>query len=113
MPKASIIIPCYNAERYLAATVQSALAQTMGDIEIICVDNNSTDGTPKILKELARQDHRIVLAKESEPGEGPTRDHGEPSQAANGSTSWTPTISWSRPCSSTPCTKASRTIPTS
>ena len=76
MPKASIIIPCYNAERYLAATVQSALAQTMGDIEIICVDNNSTDGTPKILKELARQDHRIVLAKESEPGEGPTRDHG-------------------------------------
>ena len=102
MPKASIIIPCYNAERYLAATVQSALAQTMGDIEIICVDNNSTAKT-------------IASFSQRNPSQAKARraTTGEPSQAANGSTSWTPTISWSRPCSSTPCTKASRTIPTS
>lgn len=76
MPKASIVIPCYNAERYLADTIRSALAQTMRDIEIICIDNNSTDNTAKILNELAKQDSRIIVASEAEPGEGPTRDRG-------------------------------------
>lgn len=76
MPKASIIIPCYNAEQHLADTIRSALSQTMRDIEVICVDNNSTDNTAKMLNELAKQDSRIVVVSEAEPGEGPTRDRG-------------------------------------
>ena len=43
MPRASIIIPCYNAEKYLSDTLRSAQSQTERDIEIICADNNSTD----------------------------------------------------------------------
>jgi glycosyltransferase involved in cell wall biosynthesis len=43
MPRASIIIPCYNAEKYLSDTLRSAQSQTERDIEIICADNNSTE----------------------------------------------------------------------
>lgn len=76
MPKASIIIPCYNAEKYVAQTIESARSQTLRDIEIICVDNNSADRTSAILRELANTDHRINVVSESEPGEGPARDAG-------------------------------------
>jgi glycosyltransferase involved in cell wall biosynthesis len=48
----SIIIPCYNAERWIAATVQSALSQTYGNIEVIAVDDASTDRTPQILRQF-------------------------------------------------------------
>lgn len=73
---ASIVVPCYNAERYLRRTLESALAQTMGDFELICVDNNSTDKTPELLEECAAADSRVRVLSESEPGEGPARDAG-------------------------------------
>lgn len=76
MPKASIVIPCYNAEKYLRETLESALAQTLTDIELICVDNGSTDGTRAILEEYAEHDERIRIIQELEPGEGPARDAG-------------------------------------
>lgn len=53
MPRASIIIPCYNAEKYLSDTLRSAQSQTERDIEIICADNNSTDSTRDILEKAA------------------------------------------------------------
>lgn len=49
----SIIIPCYNVEEFIAECIDSALAQSYGQTEIICVDNNSTDKTPEILKDYA------------------------------------------------------------
>ena len=52
IPKVSIIIPAYNAEKYLEATVQSAIDQTYKNIEIIIVNDESTDGTEKIIKKL-------------------------------------------------------------
>ena len=76
MPKASVIIPCYNAERFIEATVASVLAQTMPDFELICVDNNSSDGTFALLSGLAAGDARIRVISEDKPGEGPARDAG-------------------------------------
>jgi glycosyltransferase EpsH len=76
MPRASIIIPCYNAEKYLAATLKSALAQTERDTEVICVDNRSTDSTPNILAKAAQSDARVRVFRENVPGEGPARQAG-------------------------------------
>lgn len=59
MPAVSVTIPCYNAEASLPACLDSVLSQTLADIEIICIDDGSTDGTANILREYARQDERI------------------------------------------------------
>ena len=76
MPKASIIIPCYNAEKHLPDTLMSARYQTERDIEIICVDNNSTDATRDILEQAAAEDSRIQVLEEKTAGEGPARQKG-------------------------------------
>ena len=60
-PKISIIIPVYNVERYLRECLDSVVNQTLKDIEIICVNDGSTDGSPSILKDYASQDDRIVV----------------------------------------------------
>ncbi len=63
LPMVSVIIPMYNSERYIESCVKSALNQTLKNIEIICVDDCSTDNTYNIVAELAKQDSRIRLAK--------------------------------------------------
>lgn len=63
MPSVSIIIPMYNAERYIKSCLTSAINQSLTDIEIICVDDCSTDKTFDIVMEFARKDARIRLSK--------------------------------------------------
>ena len=63
LPAVSIIIPMYNAERYIKSCIKSAQRQTLQNIEIICVDDCSTDNTFNIVSELAKQDSRIRLAR--------------------------------------------------
>lgn len=63
MPKVSIIVPCYNVAPYVARCLDSLINQTLCDIEIICIDDKSTDDTLKILSEYAQQDERITLIK--------------------------------------------------
>ena len=50
-PKVSVIIPVYNAEKYLRERLDSVVNQTLKDIEIICVDDGSTDGSEAIVRE--------------------------------------------------------------
>ncbi len=76
MPRASIIIPCYNADRFVEETVRSAQRQTIDDIEIICVDDGSTDGTLATLKRIGCNDPRIRIIEQENGGEGPARDAG-------------------------------------
>jgi glycosyltransferase involved in cell wall biosynthesis len=64
-PLVSILIPCYNAERFIAETLDSALAQTWPRVEIVVVNNGSTDRSPEILKEYERRGVRVV-SKENE-----------------------------------------------
>ena len=63
----SIIIPVYNAEKYLSACVQSALSQTYKNIEIICVDDGSTDSSPEILNKLASDNPSIKIITQKMP----------------------------------------------
>jgi len=65
MPKVSVIIPSYNHVQYIRQCVDSVLAQTYQDIEIIVVDDGSTDGTVEILREY---DDRIVLIEQTNRG---------------------------------------------
>ena len=60
-PIISIIVPIYNVEKYLRRCLDSLLAQTFRDIEIICVDDGSPDGCPQILDEYGRNDSRIKV----------------------------------------------------
>ena len=59
MPKVSVIVPVYNVEKYLARCLDSLVAQTLEDIEIICVNDGSTDNSADILAKYAEKDDRI------------------------------------------------------
>lgn len=59
MPKVSIVIPACNAEKTLAACLDSALSQTLRDIEVICINDGSTDRTLEILVSYMRKDSRL------------------------------------------------------
>ena len=61
LPRVSIIIPSYNHERFVGRAIESALAQTYQDFEIVITDDASTDGSVDILSSYARQDPRIKL----------------------------------------------------
>ena len=64
--KISIIIPCYNSEKYLADCLDSVLAQSFGDFEAILIDDGSKDDTLSIARVYAQKDPRVrVYAKEN------------------------------------------------
>ena len=70
MIKVSIIIPIYNAEKYLKQCIKSVLSQTLKDLEIICVDDGSTDDSALIIKKLISHDKRIRLLHQTNQGAG-------------------------------------------
>ena len=70
MPKVSIIVPVYNTEKYLAQCLDSIINQSLKDIEILCVDDGSTDSSPEILKEYAKKDSRIRIIQKPNAGYG-------------------------------------------
>ena len=61
MTKVSVVVPCYNVEKYVSKCLQTLCNQTLQDIEIICVDDKSTDSTLDILQQYAAQDSRIQV----------------------------------------------------
>ena len=71
-PKVSVVIPVYNVDTYLCECLDSALAQTLKDIEIICVDDGSTDRCPQILDEYAQKDSRVKVIHKPNSGYGHT-----------------------------------------
>ncbi len=81
MPLFSIVVPCFNAEKTIGATLASLRAQSCADWEAICIDDGSSDATREYVKRAAKRDPRIRLA--SNPGKGPSeaRNHGAMSLA--------------------------------
>lgn len=76
MPRLSIVLPVYNVERYLAACLESVRSQTFRDIEIICVDDGSTDRSPVLLAMAAAADPRIVVVTKPNGGLSSARNAG-------------------------------------
>lgn len=76
--KVSVIVPVYNVKKYLAKCLDSIIAQTLKDIEIICVNDGSTDGSDKILKEYAKKDSRIQIINRKNGGLSAARNTGMP-----------------------------------
>lgn len=74
--KVSVIIPVYNAEAYLRQCMDSVVNQTQEELEIICVDDGSTDTSAEILKEYAVKDRRIAIYSKSNAGYGHTINYG-------------------------------------
>jgi glycosyltransferase involved in cell wall biosynthesis len=59
--KVSVVIPVYNGEKYLAQAIVSVLAQTHRDLELLVIDDGSTDGSRDIMERYARADSRIKV----------------------------------------------------
>ena len=76
MPKISVIIPVYNAEKYLPQCLDSICNQTLSDIEIICIDDGSTDNSPEILQRYAAADKRFIIINQKNAGAGAARNKG-------------------------------------
>lgn len=74
--KISIIIPVYNVEKYLPKCLDSLLAQTLREIEIICVNDGSTDNSLNVLNEYANRDSRIVIINKRNSGASRSRNIG-------------------------------------
>ncbi len=74
--KITVIIPVYNASTTLEKTLQSVLSQSMKDIEIICIDDSSTDNTPEILAAYAQKHANIVVHAQVNGGAGAARNYG-------------------------------------
>lgn len=75
-PKISVIIPVYNVERYLRECLDSVLKQSFKEIEVICVDDASTDNSLNILKDYACKDNRITVATQKNYGAAVARNVG-------------------------------------
>jgi glycosyltransferase involved in cell wall biosynthesis len=78
----SVVIPAYNSEKYIRQTLQSVCDQTVNDWECVVVDDGSTDGTPQIIREMARKDDRIRMIEQSNAGPAAARNNGMASVSA-------------------------------
>lgn len=76
MPKVSIIVPIYNVQEYLRECLDSLLSQTLQEIEIICVNDGSTDHSPEILESYATLDARVKVMHKENSGYGASMNQG-------------------------------------
>ena len=75
-PLVSVIIPVYNVENYLRQCLDTVINQILQEIEIICINDGSTDNSLKILEEYAKKDNRIIILSQENKGSGPTLNNG-------------------------------------
>ena len=74
--RVSVIVPVYNVEKYLKQCLDSLINQTLEDIEIICVNDGSTDSSLNILEEYQNKDNRIKIISQENKGVSAARNLG-------------------------------------
>ncbi len=74
--KVSVLVPIYNVEKFLPECLNSLVNQTLKEIEIICINDGSTDKSPKIIKEYAAKDKRIKMIDKKNSGYGDSMNQG-------------------------------------
>lgn len=75
-PKVSILVPCYNVGKYIRQCMDSVVRQTLKEIEIICINDGSTDETLSVLKEYAAKDARVTIIDKPNSGYGHSMNMG-------------------------------------
>lgn len=75
-PTVSVVVPVYNVEHYLAECLDSLLGQTLVDLEVIAIDDGSTDGSAAILRDYERRDRRLRVLTQANAGQGAARNAG-------------------------------------
>ena len=75
-PLVSVIMPIFNADKYLNASLQSVTCQTYKNLEIICINDESTDNSINILETWTKKDKRIKLISQKNRGAGAARNRG-------------------------------------
>jgi len=78
MTKVSVIVPVYNVEKYLDNCLNSLVKQTLSEIEIIVVDDGSTDSSPEIIKKYAKKHKKIISLQKENGGLSDARNYGLP-----------------------------------
>lgn len=76
MVKVSVVVPVYNASAYLAQCMDSLVRQTLSDIEVICINDGSTDDSSEILKKYAAEDGRFRVISQENRGVSAARNRG-------------------------------------
>ena len=76
MPKVSVIIPVYNTEPYLCECLDSIINQTLKDVEIICINDGSTDSSLTVLNDYAERDSRVAVISQENKGQSAARNEG-------------------------------------
>mgnify|MGYP004528342755 FL=1 len=74
--KISVILPVYNVEKYLRQCLDTIIGQTLREIEVLCVDDGSTDNSARILEEYAQKDQRVKIYTQKNAGAGAARNLG-------------------------------------
>ena len=74
--KVSVIMPIYNAYDYLRPAIESVLDQTLTEIELICIDDGSTDNSYELIKEYQQKDERVRIVTETNAGPSLARNNG-------------------------------------
>ena len=76
MIRVSVLVPIYNVEKFLPECLDSLVNQTLKDIEIICINDGSTDRSPQIIQEYAKKDKRIKVINKKNSGYGDSMNQG-------------------------------------
>ena len=74
--KVSVVIPVYNAAPFLRECLDSVINQSLREIEVLCIDDGSSDGSPEILEEYAEKDGRVKVLRQENSGAGSARNNG-------------------------------------
>ena len=74
--KVSVVMPIYNAYDYLRPAIDSIICQTLGEIELICVDDGSTDQSLDIIRQYQKKDARIRIVTQTNAGPAVARNNG-------------------------------------
>ncbi|MDH5435788.1 MAG: glycosyltransferase [Gammaproteobacteria bacterium] len=75
-PLISVIMPCYNSADTIASSIESVFSQTYSNIELIVIDDGSTDDSIAILKSISQSDSRLKIIQQNNKGAGPARNTG-------------------------------------
>ena len=94
----SVIVPVYNVERYLRRCVDSILHQTYQDLEVLLVDDGSTDASGAICGEYAAQEERVTAVHQKNGGLSAARNTGSNGQRERISALWTVMTFWTAGC---------------